>query len=144
MLLTIPTLDVNTAVDEILSDGAVLRPPDDPTRVGWWIGSSPLGANTGSTVLVGHVDSAAQGAGALFGLTQLDPGSLITTRTADGGAAHFTVSARAFYPKTTDLPAELFRSTGPPQLVLITCGGNFDASTGNYSDNVVVTATPAD
>lgn len=143
VLLTIPALGVNAPVDEVLSDGAVLHPPDDPSRVGWWIGSSPIGASTGSTVLVGHVDSAAQGEGALFELTQLDQGSLITSQTADGAAAQFTVTARAVYPKTTDLPADLFRATGPPQLVLITCGGDFDANTGSYTDNVVVTATPA-
>lgn len=38
VLLTIPTLDVNTAVDEILSDGAVLRPLTIPP--GWAGGSA--------------------------------------------------------------------------------------------------------
>jgi hypothetical protein len=27
--------------------------------------------------------------------------------------------------------------------VLVTCGGRFDAATGHYPDNVVVTALPA-
>jgi hypothetical protein len=47
------------------------------------------------------------------------------------------------YPKETGLPASAFARDGAPRLVLITCGGPFDAATGNYEDNVVVYATPA-
>ena len=32
---------------------------------------------------------------------------------------------------------------GPPALVLITCGGDFDRSIRRYRSNVVVTAVPA-
>jgi hypothetical protein len=28
-------------------------------------------------------------------------------------------------------------------LRLVTCGGDFDASTGHYTDNIIVTAVPA-
>jgi hypothetical protein len=45
----------------------------------------------------------------------------------------------------TQLPAaELFARTGPPRLVLVTCGGDFDPETGSYRANVVVHAVPAD
>ena len=33
-------------------------------------------------------------------------------------------------------------ATGTRALVLITCGGEFDETTGHYDDNVVVVATP--
>jgi len=33
-------------------------------------------------------------------------------------------------------------STPVPRLALITCGGEFDGSTGHYVDNVVVVAVP--
>jgi hypothetical protein len=40
------------------------------------------------------------------------------------------------------LPTSVFRRTGPARLVLVTCGGPFDAATGHYRDDVVVTAVP--
>jgi hypothetical protein len=46
------------------------------------------------------------------------------------------------YPKATGLPPAIFARDGPQQLVLITCGGPFDPSTGNYEDNIAAFATP--
>ena len=41
------------------------------------------------------------------------------------------------------LPTErLFARDGPPRLVLITCGGPFDAELRSYRDNLVVLAEP--
>jgi len=141
--LTIPTLEVDAPAEAVLSDGQVLRPPEDPMRVGWWIGSSPAGSSDGSTVVVGHVDTASAGPGALFRLTELEPGTEIILRTADDATFRYIVNALIDYPKTEDLPPELFRTTGPAQLTLITCGGQFDDVTGSYDDNIVVTASLA-
>ena len=41
-----------------------------------------------------------------------------------------------------DLPADVYSRQGPPRLVLVTCGGVFDAERHHYSDNVVVVAVP--
>ena len=41
------------------------------------------------------------------------------------------------------LPTSIYTRAGSPKLVLVTCGGPFDAKTGHYRDNVVVTAVPA-
>lgn len=46
-------------------------------------------------------------------------------------------------PKSEGLDADLFRADGPVRLVLITCGGTFEAAAGRYADNVVVVAHPA-
>ena len=40
------------------------------------------------------------------------------------------------------LPSSIYTRTGAPKLVLVTCGGPFDARSGHYRDNIVVTATP--
>jgi hypothetical protein len=47
------------------------------------------------------------------------------------------------YVKADGLPPELFSAGGAPRLVLITCGGPFDPTTGSYLDNIVVFAAPA-
>ncbi len=120
----------------------MLRPPDDPSRLGWWIGSSPPGADRGSTVIAGHVDSAVAGPGALYRLAELPADSEIIVRAADRGAVTYRVTGRQFYSKADRLPTELFDFSGRPLLVLITCGGEFDAATGSYEENVVVTADP--
>jgi len=59
-----------------------------------------------------------------------------------GGRHPYRVTSRRAFPKI-DLPAELFTGTGPPHLVLVTCGGAFDEATPRSADNVVVVADPA-
>lgn len=141
--LDIPTLGVRAPVDAVLATGGVLHPPEDPARVGWWLASAPPGGD-GPTVLVGHVDSVTAGAGALLGLTDLQRGDRITVHGSDGGSADYAVSERQVHVKADGLPAALFDLGGATRLVVITCGGPFDESTGSYEDNVVVVAEPAD
>ena len=45
--------------------------------------------------------------------------------------------------KKAALPTNIYTRTGSPKLVLVTCGGPFDAKIGHYRDNIVVTAVPA-
>ena len=40
------------------------------------------------------------------------------------------------------LPTSIFTRTGERRLVLVTCGGPFDAARRRYRDNVIVTALP--
>jgi len=141
--LTIPALDVTAPVDGILTSAGVLHPPDDPSRVGWWVASSLPGAPTGPTVLVGHVDSAGYGPGALYRLTEMGLGSTVTIATSDHQAVNFQVTGRSVHSKFSGLPADLFDLEGPARLLLITCGGNFDETTGSYEDNVVLSAIPS-
>ena len=41
------------------------------------------------------------------------------------------------------LPSSIYTRSGPARLVLVTCGGPFDARSGHYRDNIVVTAVAA-
>ena len=45
-------------------------------------------------------------------------------------------------PKTSLDDLGLFQTGGPPRLVLVTCGGRYDAARRTYEDNVVVQARP--
>jgi hypothetical protein len=38
---------------------------------------------------------------------------------------------------------DAFAQDGPARLVLVTCGGHYDATRHTYEDNLLVTATPA-
>jgi len=138
--LGLPSLRVHAAVQGVVTTGGVLGVPDDPARVGWWTGSVQPGSAAGSTVLDGHVDSAVSGAGALFGLAQLNAGDRVSVTDARGRDWTYRVYARQVYRKHQGLPAALFSTTGPARLVLITCGGPFNAAARSYQDNIVVFA----
>ncbi len=121
--------------------GGALAVPEDPHIVGWWAAGGGLAAPGGALVLDGHVDTAAAGPGALFHLTDLATGDAIGLTASDGVAARFTVTAVRAYPKA-GLPADVFRPSPTPRLVIITCGGHFDRGTRQYVDNIVVYAEP--
>ena len=139
--LSLPTLNVQAPVEQEVTTKGVLGVPDDPAHVGWWTGSARPGALVGSVVLDGHVDSATRGLGALHQLTTLRSGDPVIVRAVDGTRWRYRVYARQSYSKQQPLPANLFTRTGPDRLVMITCGGAFDASTRHYEANVVVLAS---
>ena len=64
--LTIPSLSVEASVKPVDVVGGELQVPEDPQTVGWWRSSAAPGAEGGSTVIDGHIDSAAAGLGALL------------------------------------------------------------------------------
>jgi hypothetical protein len=121
-------------------DGALVV-PDPPTTVGWWAPGALAGAPSGTTVLAGHIDSAAAGLGTFVVLRQVGVAERVELRGADGRTLAYRVVARRQLGKA-DLPADLFARGGPPRLVLITCGGRFDRTTHHYTDNVIVYAEP--
>jgi hypothetical protein len=138
----LPALGVRAVVLPVHALNGVLGVPADPQQLGWWADGAMVGAGTGTVVIDGHVDSAATGAGALFHLTDLRAGAAVRVTTTSGQVQRYVVIARRTYLKHQGLPADLFRTDGPPRLVLITCGGPFDATARSYLDNVVVFAVP--
>ncbi len=143
MSIRIPSIDVNASIVPVGVDrrGPSVQIPTNIRVLGWYrFGPSPGGS--GSAVIVGHVDSSAQGAGAFFHLRDLRPGAAITVRFRDGSLRIFYVVARRAYPKSA-LPDAIFAPRGPPRLALVTCGGAFDVATRHYADNVVVYAVPS-
>lgn len=119
-----------------------LRLPRSPSVVGWWVRSAPAGDRRDTTMLAGHVDSAAEGVGALAALREIDVGSRVVLTDTFGVEHSYRVAARRVYPKYA-LPDDIFTVTGRARVVLITCGGPFDEEAGRYRDNVVVYALPS-
>ncbi len=140
--LELPARAVTAPVDPVGTDpsgGMVV--PEQVRTVGWWAPGVLPGGATGSAVIAGHVDSRTQGVGVLSILPQLTEGEPVLVRDASGRTAAFRVAARREYGKY-DLPREVFRRDGAPQLVLITCGGRFDPAARSYESNIVVYAVP--
>ena len=137
--LLIGKLSVDAPVQPagVARDGE-LRIPEDPARLGWWIGSARPGEARGTVLIAGHVDTATDGRGALFRLETLPIGATIAVRSGTSTEQYRTVARRSYVKQR--LPDDLFRTGTPPRLVLITCGGDF--RDGAYSHNVVVYAEP--
>jgi sortase (surface protein transpeptidase) len=141
--LAIPALGIDAPIDpEGVDQNGAMALPDDVRRVGWYRFNPAPGAAAGSVVISGHVDSAEQGKGAMFTLGSANVGDRITVRSADGSRHVYRVTGRQTIVKKR-LPVEqLFDRTGPPRLILITCGGPFITSLHSYRDNLVVAAEP--
>jgi hypothetical protein len=122
-------------------DSGALQLPERPTVLGWFAAGAAPGAQSGTAVVAGHLDSAVFGPGPLVRLSDLRVGDVLRVADATGASRRFSVVSRTSYPKSA-LPQEVFRRDGPPRLALVTCGGAFDATRGHYSDNVVVLAVP--
>lgn len=138
--IRVPSIDVDATLLPVSADGAgVLEPPPDPSVLGWWRGVQP-GAGAGSVLVAGHLDSRRYGLGQLQRLIQLEVGdqATVTGGGGDGGdVAAYVVLAVRTYPKAELPSSQLFTTSGPERLVLVTCGGRYDAGGGGWDSNVV-------
>jgi hypothetical protein len=123
-----------------VATGGTLNIPADPSVIGWWAGGGSPGQPTGTTVLVGHVDNAATGPGALFHLRDMRPGETITLQTG-GRTYQYVVRAMRAYAKA-GLPAAIFSQQVAARLAIVTCGGPFNPATRHYLDNIIAYAVP--
>lgn len=128
------------ALADVTDDG-FLAVPEDISKLGWWIGSAPMGSPRGTTLIAGHVDSAAAGLGVFAKLKSMGEGDRITVVDGLGNPWRFEVTDSVQVTKS-QLPAELFDTSGERRLALITCGGPFDAELRSYEDNLIVWAEP--
>jgi Sortase domain len=141
--LQIPVVRVRARVVPVgVALGGALNIPANPSQVGWWSGGSSPGQLAGTIVMVGHVDSAVTGAGALFRLQDVRPGDRVMVRTRDRVYQYIVRALRA-YSKTVLPAGAIFGQHVVARLVIVTCGGPFDAATHHYRDNIVAYAVPA-
>ena len=128
-----------SAVGIDLESGAI-GIPENIRRVGWWRDGAAPGDENGTVLLAGHVDSAKNGAGALYALKSARRGDTVTLRVGNRTLRYRVTSMRRM--RKAALPTSIYTRTGSPKLVVVTCGGPFDARSGHYRDNIVVTAVP--
>lgn len=112
----------------------------DETEIGWYQYGATAG-QPGATVLAAHVNWN-RTPGPFARLGTVDPGARIDVALDDGSVRRYEVVERAIYGKL-ELPRErLWRTTGPEELVLITCGGEYNPEIRRYAENIVVYAVP--
>jgi sortase (surface protein transpeptidase) len=138
------SIDVDVPVVPVgVEQGGFMELPENPATAGWYrFGADPTSPD-GNTVISAHVDAPEYPIGPFSRLRDLVPGETVEVTDTSGTVHQYTVGSVTYYPKA-DLPVdELFARAGTRSLVLITCGGDFDSTTGRYADNVVAIAAPA-
>ena len=137
--VSIPALKVTVPIIALglQSDGS-MHVPDDATTVGWYTKAPTPGA-LGPAILAGHVDYKEQ-PGTFAHLSQLKTGDGINVRRRDGSLAMFAVTKVERHPKNQFPSTAVYGPIDHAGLRLITCGGDFDNTTGHYEDNIVVYA----
>jgi len=146
--LVIPSLDIDAPVVPIeLDRDRVLRPPPDPSKVGWWKRSAQPGATTGQSLITGH--SVRLGNGAMDTLGDVKRGATVQVIGAKHGdkseaeVANYLVQKVFVYSReqVADHADDLFgQDRSPRRLVLVTCT-DWDGKV--YRSNIIVLAQPA-
>ena len=145
--IEIPKLNANAPIVKVgtTSDGE-LEVPLDAKKVGWWQYGAKPGSATGTAILAGHINYAGV-TGSMARIGKLNPGDEVDVYgTQNVDARHevkFKVTGVRTYHKTHLPYREIFDQKSVGRIAIVTCGGPFDASTGNYRDNIVVFAVPA-
>ncbi len=142
--VAIPAIDVSSPIQLLgqHADGTLEVPAPGPLYddAGWYK-YSPTPGELGPAVLVGHIDSAANGPSVFFRLAALRRGETIEVTRTDGSVAIFVVNEVSTFRKA-EFPTDLvYGNTNHAALRLISCGGLFDSDTGHYRDNIVVFAS---
>lgn len=137
----VPSIGVNAPLIPLgkQANGEVDTPPGQPGSPGGWYKDSPTPGQSGSAVILGHVNTTNSDVGLFYRLHELTPGQAITVTRSDHTAAVFTVDKVDIYHKSTFPTVEVYQNADRPEVRLITCGG-YDRATGQYLDNTVVYA----
>jgi hypothetical protein len=142
--IEIPAIGVRSSLLQLgqAEDGSLAVPPAGAhyDQAGWYRYSPTPGA-MGPSVIVGHIDSKRSGPSVFFRLGDLRAHDTVRVARADGSVAVFAVDAVRRYHKA-EFPTQLvYGNTDHAALRLVSCGGPFDRASGQYLDNVVVTAS---
>jgi LPXTG-site transpeptidase (sortase) family protein len=141
MTIEIPAVKVDAPVThlDLNADGTIQVPPlSDHNLAGWYDRSVMPGAK-GTSVILGHVDDYA-GPSVFYNVKNLRKGDAIYVHRADGVTAEFAVDGVQKAAKTNFPSSDVYGNVPYPALRLVTCGGPFDAKSGQYLDSIVVYA----
>lgn len=124
-------------------DGNFAIPAPDKASI--FTDGAPLSATEGSTFIAGHVVDKAGRFAPMARLSELRPGDRVVTTDSTGTRRDWIVTGARVVTRDGLDPA-MWATSGPRQLVLVTCAGRIDAAVGavtQFTENLVVTAVPA-
>ncbi len=142
MSVSIPAISLQSSLLRLGNNpGGGMQVPDLQTssQFAAWYKYSVTPGQLGASVILGHVDSYG-GPAVFFRLGAMRPGDTVDVTLADGVTAVFRVTGVRTYLKSSYPSSLIYSARGYAGLRLITCGGDFDYSTGHYLSTVVVFA----
>jgi hypothetical protein len=139
--ILIPLLRVHRTVEAVGTNrSGVMNLPTNGWNAGWYQ-AGPIPGAPGDAVIEGHAGYPDQPM--IFGrLSTLKAGDQIVIVLADKSQRLFVVVSSASVPVGA-VPAGFASPYGPPRLTLVTCSGDFDATTHSYSRRLVLQASYA-
>jgi sortase (surface protein transpeptidase) len=141
--ICVPAIGIDASVMQLglNTDRTVQVPPlSEVGDAGWYKYSAPPGTK-GPAVILGHIDSAQYGEGVFFDLGKLGAGDQVMITRGDGMVATYSIAHVREVPKTAFPTMSVYGPTAGATIRLVTCGGQFDSSTGNYLDNIIAYGT---
>jgi sortase (surface protein transpeptidase) len=135
--ISIPRAGVESPVDSVGATQTGLTLPA-LGRSGWWDGG-PRPGEDGRAVIVGHLDSK-KGPDVFARVPELATGDSIVVRDHAGESHRYAVVGITRVRKAEFPTQDVYGPAPRPVLVLVTCGGPYDAAIGHYRDNVLVYA----
>lgn len=120
-----------------------LEIPDSPT-VSAFTRSAALGASEGSTLIAGHVNLPdGSGYSPMSSIVKLKAGDLVATTGPTGSREEWKVTGSRIVSRD-GLTPDMWQTTGPRQLVLVTCAGELNSNGTRiiFNENLIVTAVP--
>ncbi len=138
--LTIPSITVDAEVGDVglTSEGAV-GAPTDPARAAWF-NLGPRPGEAGVAVIDGHFGWKDAVPAVFDHLADVQKGEKIYVKDASGVSTTFVVRTIKTYGASGDASDVFASNDTHAHLVLITCGGIWDATQKSYSERVVVFA----
>lgn len=134
------TAQIDAQVETQLIVNGRMQNPSGPFIAAWYKETGKLGA-VGNIVIAGHLDYWNVPQAVFYRLNELNAGDIVTVVGADDQSYRYAVEWKKNY-KLAELDAagiqEIVGATDTEQLTLITCGGPFDSSKGEYLERTVV------
>jgi hypothetical protein len=140
--LSVPAIRVTAPITPVgqAEDGSIDVPPLSQHHQTGWYDRGAVPGEPGRAIIVGHVDTRS-GPAVFYHLRDLKPGNRIEVTRSDRSVVTFKVDTVEYFDKD-DLPADrVYGDTGPPELRLITCGGEWLGGRTGYQDNVITFAS---
>lgn len=141
--LTIPSLNIRAPIIGTgLEANGEMAVPDSLTQAGWYAkGAAP--GNPGKAVIAMHTGYPNKPS-VFRAIERLKPGDEVQTTDVSGITASFQVIERATYHPDAAPRDRIFGDSPTARLALITCTGQWNARTQQYSDRLVVYAVRKD
>lgn len=139
--LKIPKLNVSARVLQVgLNASGAIGTPNNVFDTAWYTGSAKPG-QPGATLIDGHISSWTTH-GVFYNLGQLNPGDTLQIVRGDGAVITYQVVRTQIYNvNNVDMKAVLSPvTTGQPGLNLISCTGQWQKSTNEFNERIVVFA----